>query len=188
MPNPNVDFGIWWVAGFLLLPMYFANGAPVIANRIVFLKGLGIPLSERLLGTHKTLRGLVAGMVGGWLAIAILFLIAGSYSVGIFQINLPVFLVFSVFGVWLGLGALIGDALKSFVKRKIKIPPGKPWVPFDQIDFIFGGFIFYIVSPFRFFQQEDVAAVFVLALLITPLLHLMANIVAYKLGWKKVWW
>jgi len=45
-------------------------------------------------------------------------------------------------GTLSGLGALAGDAIKSFFKRQVNVPPGKSWVPFDQIDYIVGGIVF----------------------------------------------
>lgn len=181
---------LWWVGAMILMPMYLANGAPVVANRIKALKVLGTPLNEKALGSHKTWRGLLAGVLGGWLGamlVMIVYLITNP-QVNWIEFNWFQIIFFSVLGMWLGLGALVGDMLKSFIKRKIKIAPGRPWIPFDQIDFIFGGFLFYLIIPTKIFEGEIVAIIFILALLITPLLHLLANIIAYKLGWKKVWW
>ncbi len=31
-----------------------------------------------------------------------------------------------------------GDRVKSFVKRRIGIPPGDPWIPADQLDDVIG--------------------------------------------------
>jgi hypothetical protein len=42
------------------------------------------------------------------------------------------------FGFWIGFCALLGDLAKSFFKRQREIPPGKSWVPFDQIDWGIG--------------------------------------------------
>jgi CDP-2,3-bis-(O-geranylgeranyl)-sn-glycerol synthase len=33
---------------------------------------------------------------------------------------------------------MAGDAVKSFLKRRAGIRPGRPWIPFDQIDFVVG--------------------------------------------------
>ena len=51
----------------------------------------------------------------------------------------------------MGFGALTGDAIKSFFKRRVNIPPGVSWFPFDQIDYIIGGIalsLFYIQLTF----------------------------------------
>jgi CDP-2,3-bis-(O-geranylgeranyl)-sn-glycerol synthase len=44
-------------------------------------------------------------------------------------------------GFLLGLGAMAGDAAKSFFKRRLGIAPGHPWIPFDQIDFQIGALL-----------------------------------------------
>ena len=44
----------------------------------------------------------------------------------------------TAFGAWLGLCALLGDLLKSFFKRRLTIAPGRPWIPFDEIDWVAG--------------------------------------------------
>jgi hypothetical protein len=40
-----------------------------------------------------------------------------------------------------GLAAMLGDSTKSFVKRRLEIPPGKPWIPADQLDYAVAGLI-----------------------------------------------
>jgi CDP-2,3-bis-(O-geranylgeranyl)-sn-glycerol synthase len=49
---------------------------------------------------------------------------------------------FIVYGFLSGMGALLGDAIKSFFKRRVNIKPGSTWFPFDQIDYIVGGILF----------------------------------------------
>src|SRR4051812_27852644 len=45
-------------------------------------------------------------------------------------------------GAWIGLGALSGDLVKSFAKRRRGILPGQAWIPFDQIDWLLGALAF----------------------------------------------
>ena len=52
-------------------------------------------------------------------------------------VGLPTLIVGPLFAI----GALGGDALKSFFKRQVGIRPGGTWFPFDQIDYIIGGAI-----------------------------------------------
>jgi CDP-2,3-bis-(O-geranylgeranyl)-sn-glycerol synthase len=113
---------------WLLLPAAAANIAPVIAARYRWLPALNRPLDgnrtfhgKRLLGAHKTWRGLVVGIVAGGIA--------------------GFFLGSALLGVVLGAGALAGDAAKSFVKRQLNIAPGKSWPPFDQIDAALGALL-----------------------------------------------
>jgi CDP-2,3-bis-(O-geranylgeranyl)-sn-glycerol synthase len=85
-------------------------------------------------------------------------------------------------GAWVGGFAMVGDALKSAVKRKLGVTPGKPFPPWDQLDFILGA-----TAPMAWFGMGD-WVLFVTAIVITPLLHLLVNIVAYWTGYKEVWW
>uniref|UniRef100_A0A7C4TKA9 CDP-archaeol synthase n=1 Tax=candidate division WWE3 bacterium TaxID=2053526 RepID=A0A7C4TKA9_UNCKA len=54
-------------------------------------------------------------------------------------VSVPGFLDSALIGILLPLGSLLGDTLKSFFKRQFDIPPGRFWVPFDQIDWLLGG-------------------------------------------------
>jgi CDP-diglyceride synthetase len=45
-------------------------------------------------------------------------------------------------GFLMGLGTGIGDAVKSFFKRRIDIAPGASWPVFDQLDFFAGAYAF----------------------------------------------
>ncbi|MDX9970478.1 MAG: CDP-archaeol synthase [Candidatus Gracilibacteria bacterium] len=165
---------------YLFLPAYFANMCPVIAASLKL--PLGHPINEKIFGSHKTYRGFIGGFVGALLILIIqTFLFKNGYfvSVSILEYsfsNIPLYAF--VFGV----GALTGDIVKSFFKRLLKIKPGAPFIPFDQIDFILGAFIFSLI----FFQipLKNLVA----ALLITPFLHLLTNVIAYFLGLKKVWY
>jgi CDP-2,3-bis-(O-geranylgeranyl)-sn-glycerol synthase len=43
---------------------------------------------------------------------------------------------------WMGLGTGVGDAAKSFFKRRVGIAPGASWPVFDQLDFFAGAYVF----------------------------------------------
>jgi len=47
-----------------------------------------------------------------------------------------------LFGFLMGFGALLGDMTKSFFKRRLGYAPGKPFIPFDQLDFVVGALLF----------------------------------------------
>lgn len=113
--------------------------APVFAAKYNWLSRLHRPLHEHLLGSHKTWRGIVAGLVFGSVTSLIQFLVFPYPPF----ISLPraVFL-----GGVLGLGALLGDAVKSFFKRRLNIAPGKSLPIVDQVDATIGALLF--VSPF----------------------------------------
>ena len=171
---------IFLQAFYFFLPAYFANMAPVIAAKMS-LPG-GSPLSEKHLGTNKTVRGFYAGFLGALLA---LFLQRYFQNAALFEsarlLDYPS-LNLALYAFLFGIGAIAGDTLKSFFKRKIGRPSGSSWPPFDQLDFIFGAAIF--VSA----VVSIPLPIFVAALVLTPLLHLATNVLAYSVGLKKVWW
>jgi CDP-2,3-bis-(O-geranylgeranyl)-sn-glycerol synthase len=169
---------------YFILPAYFANMAPVFAKKLNL--PLGKPINEKFFGTNKTWRGFYSAYILALLVLALQYYIAHnspsssaitSYSLLDYnQIN--IFLYAFLFGI----GALSGDLFKSFVKRRHKIHPGEPWAPFDQLDFLIFALIF--IAPFYLIPWQN----FLVLLIATLILHLLANVLAYFLGLKKVWW
>jgi CDP-2,3-bis-(O-geranylgeranyl)-sn-glycerol synthase len=98
---------------------------------------------KRIFGAHKTWRGIVTGMIASTLVLAVqqyIFRRAPDLQdwIGGFDFDqLPTLIVGPLFG----LGALGGDAIKSFFKRQRATPPGETWFPFDQIDLPLGALI-----------------------------------------------
>lgn len=100
----------------------------------------------------------------------------------------------ALFGAVMGFMALAGDAVKSYFKRRTGRDRGKPWVPFDQLDFVVFGLLgMALASPLL--ADGWVAAALlddwvVLATLIilTPLLHYLVNVIGYVLKLKEVPW
>ncbi len=114
---------VWFLLFFT--PAYVANMLPPFFRKLPF----GHPIDggrtfrgHPLLGANKTWRGLFVGTLGG-----------GGVGYALQAAGLP-FVWW--WGFWLGFAALVGDALKSFVKRQIGIRPGGRWIPFDQLDFM----------------------------------------------------
>ena len=87
-----------------------------------------------------------------------------------------------IVGFLLGLGALVGDAAGSFLKRRIGIGRGKPAPILDQIDFLVVGLLFAsFVMPFDF-------GFVLIAIIFTLAIHLLSNAGAYFIGMKEVWY
>jgi CDP-2,3-bis-(O-geranylgeranyl)-sn-glycerol synthase len=163
-----------WHVILLYAPAYVANMAPPIAASLKLPGGGSVYVPW--FGTQKTWRGIVSGIVSGTCTALLLWYLGWSWFGGV-----PLFRA-GWGGVFLGLGAMLGDLVKSGLKRSFQIAPGKPWVPWDQIDFVLGAtFVASILIPFSY---RDV----LLALLITPPLHLLVNVISYCCGIKKVWW
>lgn len=168
---------VWLIikALYFFLPAYIANMAPVLFRKLPF---LDIPIWKNKLGDHKTWRGVVVATLMGVIVFAFQKLL---YNSGLQSWALIDYNDFSILlGGALGLGAIIGDAVKSFYKRKAGIKPGKPWWGFDQLDFVVGG----ILSGF-FFYVPDVAVVTIL-IVVSPILHVSANRIGYWLKIRKV--
>jgi len=173
---------------YLVLPAYLANMSPVIFAKLKLFKFLARPIDggkkmsgADIFGSSKTWRGLLAGVI---LGVLVASLQAGLYNYDFFY-NLSLFnyqVNFLIFGFLAGLGAILGDLIKSFFKRRIGIKSGGSWPIFDQLDFIVGFFIFtyLIYQP----PIQIVATV----LMMTLILHPVTNIIGYLTGFKKVWW
>ncbi len=131
---------------WFMLPIGVANMSPVIFKNQ--LRVLARPVdydikffNEPLFGKHKTWRGfLVATLAGG-----ITFILQQAlYTIPSFE-YLSLFdypAIPSHFGFVVGFGALFGDLIRAFFKRRFKVSPGKTWLPFDQIDYTIGGLVF----------------------------------------------
>lgn len=148
-----MDYMIFLQALYFILPAYFANIMPVLVKKLDF---LAVPVdfgkkigNEPVFGSHKTWRGIFFATFGGFV-----FFIAQQRltDFGIFvNLNLVNYAMLPFyFGAFLGVGAIFGDLVKSFFKRRFAIAPGKRWVPFDQIDLVIGALVFssfYYVPP-----------------------------------------
>ena len=99
-----------------------------------------------------------------------------------------------LFGAALGFMALVGDAVKSYFKRRRKIARGGSWFPFDQLDFVVFGLLGILLASPLLPAGWAVHAYFldwvvlVTLLVLTPALHLLVNRIGYWLGLKDVPW
>ena len=131
-----------------------------------------------ILGKNKTWRGFFAAIIFAVITVHIqLLLYPYAISLSLFDYARCDALLL---GILLGAGAILGDALKSFFKRRLGKKPGSMWVPFDQIDFIIGGMA---LGAIVYFPGWIVALII---LVVTPALHFLVNFIAYKLGIKEV--
>lgn len=174
-------------AFYFCWPAYLANMMPVIFDRLGILKSLKKPIDggkklgeNRLFGENKTWRGIVAGIIGGIIAAFIQYcLLQNDIFSNLAIIDYSGFIVLGLLG---GLGAILGDLAKSFLKRRLSIKSGRSWPIFDQIDYIAGFFLFTY-----WFTRPD-WRIIVAAIVLSLVLHPIVNVVAYLLKIKKVWW
>ena len=187
----NIDITILSIAClttlYFILPAYFSNG-----GALAFGGGTPLDLGKtdkngtRWIGDGVTWRGLIAGtLIGiitgvaqGYLA-PYIFAEIGQYIITPMITDVPNGLLI---GFLLGFGALLGDALGSFLKRRLGIGRGKPAPILDQLDFLIVALI--LVSP----VVELNWLFLVIAIVLTLIIHLIANSGAYLLGLKDVWY
>ena len=105
----------------LLLLLGLANTAPLVAKRWLSTRwaapldgGMKFFDGRPLLGSSKTIRGLVA-------------------AVGAATFGAPLLGVPATVGALLGCGAILGDALSSFIKRRMGAAPSSRATGLDQI-------------------------------------------------------
>lgn len=172
---------------YFILPAYVSNSGGLIF-------GGGTPLDMgktdkngvRWIGDGVTWRGLVGGTLLGTLVGAI----QGYFGADLLSlygdvIVTPIAVGISngiIIGFLLAFGALIGDAAGSFLKRRLGIGRGKPAPILDQIDFLVVALLF--ASLVVKFTWEFI----IIAIILTIIIHLIANTGAYLLGMKDVWY
>ncbi|MBI5225055.1 CDP-2,3-bis-(O-geranylgeranyl)-sn-glycerol synthase [Candidatus Micrarchaeota archaeon] len=163
-----------------IIPAYMANSAPVLLSgwgaldfRMKFFDG------KRLLGDSKTVRGTLGGLLVGFIVGMIftyispeyLFYVAGNEK----KLIVTALLVF---------GAICGDLLGSFFKRRLDIESGEPLFITDQVLFILMAVLFASLPAGFFITVYDLVVI----LVITLVTHILANVIAHKLNLKKVPW
>ncbi len=171
------------------LPAWIANAVPVLG-------GGGRPIDggacfrdgNRILGDGKTIRGFILGVVFGTLVGVLQFLLAPFLRplLEIFvtvSTDMDYVLSMQIPAAFLmSLGALTGDLVGSFVKRRVNVRSGDPSPVLDQIGFIIMALIF--AAPVL---HPEPAYVIVL-ILITLAIHWVSNAMGYVLGLKKNPW
>jgi len=179
-----VDFLIELVKTlFILFPAYAANGFPPLARG-------SLPIdfnkkwfdSKRIFGDGKTIEGFALGLIAGTF-VGVLETIAqppiNSYAAS-WNVYLPP-INFTI-GLLISLGALFGDLCGSLIKRRLGFKRGSEVLFLDQWNFIIGSVVFI------FMITEITVWMLVMMLLITLLVHRIANIVGHRLRVKKEPW
>ncbi len=158
-----VDMFTLVYAVYYILPAYLANALPtILGGKTPIDLGRGFLDGRPIFGKHKTIRGLLGGLAVG----VITAFLQNSLIVG---------------GA-LTIGALLGDLGGAFIKRRLAFLPGQPFPILDQLDFIVGAFL--VVSVVSI---PNIGTVFSI-ILITPIVHMVANTFAYLLGIKETPW
>lgn len=154
---------------------YFGGGRPVDGGR-KYRDG------RRIFGDGKTWRGLAAGISAG--------ILLGIIQIGVRtaggllflpELTVPVVILLSA-------GALLGDLVKSFFKRRIGKEKGEAWIVADQYDFVAGAFVLLLIFQYEWVVTTLTLPIVFWIIVITPLLHRLVNIIGYLAGVKDVPW
>ncbi|RLE63615.1 MAG: CDP-2,3-bis-(O-geranylgeranyl)-sn-glycerol synthase [Thermoprotei archaeon] len=156
-----------------IFPSYVANATPLIATKLLnkqtpIDRGKLFIDNRRILGNGKTIEGSLTGIAMGTLCSIILqYLQLHSFRGGVIM----------------SIGAILGDLLGSFIKRRLNIPRGKPLPILDQLSFLLTAEAMYwlLIGSLPMY-------ILLISVVITLILHPLSNVIAYILGLKQVPW
>ena len=191
MVNPHLEvlIRVLWV----LTPVYAANALATIP------RGRGPPMDfgrnwfdgRRILGSSKTWSGF---LFGTFAAVPIALLQAWLILIAPPNLQLvphygPTVLAAVPVAFLLTGGALTGDAVGSFIKRRLRFESGRRVIGLDQLPFVLvpiglGLWLYPSIFVPTFFSLEALLWV----LLLTVGLHTLFNWIGFKIGTKKVPW
>ncbi|RLM90720.1 CDP-2,3-bis-(O-geranylgeranyl)-sn-glycerol synthase [Halobellus sp. Atlit-38R] len=169
------------VAFWAMLPAYVPNNAAVLAGGGAPIDGGRTMGGRRLLGDGKTWRGTAVGTLAGVL-LALGLNVLAPVVVRMTGFEIPVFPLAAAFG--LAFGAMLGDIAASFLKRRTGRERGAPFPGVDQLDFVAGALACAAVLDFGWFQTTFTLPVLGVVIVLTPVLHVLTNAIAYVLGLK----
>jgi CDP-2,3-bis-(O-geranylgeranyl)-sn-glycerol synthase len=172
------------VAIWVMLPAYIPNNVAVLAGGGRPIDG-GRTLDDgtRILGDGKTWRGTAFGTAAG-IGVALALnqvhpLVSASIAAAPFPIAAAVSLAF---------GAMVGDILASFFKRRTGRQRGAAFPGIDQLDFVVVSLVLTAIVATGWFLETFTLPVIAAVLILTPLLHVSTNAIAYALGLKDEPW
>jgi CDP-2,3-bis-(O-geranylgeranyl)-sn-glycerol synthase len=166
--DTNIFYSIFIYPIIYIFPAYAANALPIIfggGKPLDLKKRLG---GKRILGDHKTIRGTAAGLVGG--------LLVGLIEYPFLPYMLPI-------AILMGIGAVFGDLFGSFIKRRLNFASGKVFPVLDQ----YGFFVFAILFSFWLGNMPLLYGMIFITVL-TGVLHIATNRIAYMIKLKEVPW
>ncbi|MBI2076699.1 MAG: CDP-2,3-bis-(O-geranylgeranyl)-sn-glycerol synthase [Candidatus Aenigmarchaeota archaeon] len=160
---------------WFIFPAYCANAFPLLVKGkrpLDFGKNLG---KHRILGDGKTIEGAIGGIffgiLIGWLQMGLHSYLPSDLMLARLTIQLIILL---------STGAILGDIIGAFIKRRLGLPRGHPALFLDQLDFL------AIALLFSSFAVKINLNTVVALVVITPLLHMATNRIGYWIRVKKV--
>ncbi|AQL42848.1 hypothetical protein BV210_09040 [Halorientalis sp. IM1011] len=176
--------GVLAVAFWAMLPAYVPNNAAVLLGGGPPIDGGRTWNGKRILGDGKTWLGTASGIAAG--AVLALLLNAVHPAVSGAVAGLPRFSL--VAAITLPTGALLGDIAASFLKRRTGRERGAAFPGIDQLDFVVGALGLTVLFAPEWFAGTFTLPILAVVLVITPVLHVGTNLVAYKLSLKSEPW
>ena len=157
---------------WFMAPAYLANMAPPFVR---YWRGWNRPINAPWFGAHKTWMGFAVAVAAAVLTAGVQAAVGWSGAIADYGRWLTL-------GILFGAGAMVGDLVKSFFKRRVGIAPGRSWVPFDQCDFVLGALAFAG-------RRADISGWDVLLIVgVSALGHVVVNHVGYWLGVRPAKW
>jgi len=167
------------LAVLYVLPAYVANGSPVIIYKILHGRttpiDMGIIMKDgkRVLGDGKSVEGFIGGTIIGFITGFII-----NTLIILYRNPLEYFL--------LSIGTMIGDLMGSFIKRRLGLERGAPAPIMDQLGFIIVALLF--VWAIMGLPQWININIIIIIFIITFILHITTNLLAYLIGIKNKPW
>ncbi|MFH1420418.1 MAG: CDP-2,3-bis-(O-geranylgeranyl)-sn-glycerol synthase, partial [Candidatus Aenigmatarchaeota archaeon] len=158
--------GAFW----LIACVYAANAFPPLVRGKHPIDGGKKFRGKRLLGHGKTIEGTIGGILFGMIIGMIQIYFQNDVTN---YIAVPVLTIQMV--VLMCVGALLGDIIGSFIKRRLGLKRGQSAPLMDQLGFVVVALL--LVSSIYVPAWEIV----VFLLVITPIVHLVANILGYDM-------
>ena len=180
------------MVGSLVATAFWAMLPAYVPNNFAVLAGGGRPIDggrewngSRVLGDGKTWRGTAIGTAAG-VALALLLNAIHDPATAALGVTLPTFPIQAALG--LALGAMMGDIGASFIKRRSGRERGASFPGLDQLDFVVGALLFAFIAAPSWALETFTLPVLAVILVMTPVLHVTTNVIAYKLGLKNEPW
>jgi CDP-2,3-bis-(O-geranylgeranyl)-sn-glycerol synthase len=174
-----------------IFPAFVANGIPTILGKG---KRFNAPIDgghywfdgKRILGDGKTVRGFVSGVLGGIVTCVAIIVVADQihYPLRFMNIvNYPItnkIMFGALVGFLLGFGALFGDIVGSFIKRRSGLQRGESYMFMDQLGFLVTALLFTaVIIPWPI-------AWIIFLVPSTLILHVGTNLLSYRVGLQNV--
>jgi len=181
---------------YFFLPAYFTNMTPPLMRRADLFNFLDKRvdfdrkfLGEPIFGSHKSWRGVIFGILVG-----VLVALAQFYFYqfpAIKKISLLDYDKINIlfFGFLISTGAIFGDLIFAFLKRRLRKKPGQRFLPFDQTNYVIGSALF--LMPYLLTRPPPIYdwwGIWLTIFVLTFFLHIIVNWIGYLLGLHKAKW